>query len=67
MRQALIFSGTSDGSSLAVCLARRGWQVTVCTATAYGAKALPAIPGIRLRTGRMDAAQMEAFFERISV
>lgn len=63
MRQALIFSGTSDGSSLAVCLARRGWQVTVCTATAYGAKALPAIPGIRLRTGRMDAAQMEAFLK----
>ena len=37
MRQALIFSGTSDGSSLAVCLARRGWLVSQCTATAFGA------------------------------
>ena len=33
MRKALLFSGTSDGSRLALCLAGRGWLVTVCTAT----------------------------------
>ena len=36
MRKALLFSGTSDGSRLALCLAGRGWLVTVCTATEYG-------------------------------
>ena len=28
MRKALLFSGTSDGSRLALCLAGRGWLVT---------------------------------------
>lgn len=60
MRRALLFSGTSDGSRLALCLAGRDWQVTVCTATEYGEKSAPHHPNIQVRSGRMDQGEMEA-------
>ena len=61
MRKALLFSGTSDGSRLALCLAGRGWLVTVCTATEYGERSAPHYPNIRVHAGRMDRGEMEAF------
>ena len=61
MRRALLFSGTSDGSRLALCLAGRGWLVTVCTATEYGERSAPRHANIRVHAGRMDRAEMEAF------
>ena len=61
MRKALLFSGTSDGSRLALCLAGRGWLVTVCTATEYGERSAPRHVNIRVHAGRMDRGEMEAF------
>ncbi|HIV67657.1 MAG TPA: precorrin-6A reductase [Candidatus Butyricicoccus stercorigallinarum] len=57
----VIFSGTSEGRALCEQLSRAGQQAVACVATEYGKQVMPALPGIDVHTGRMDAAQMADF------
>jgi len=54
----LLFGGTTEGRELAQWLADRGWQVTLCVATEYGAALAPDVPGIRTCAGRLDRQSM---------
>lgn len=63
MTKICIFSGTTEGRELARRLCGRGAQITVCTATEYGGGLNDDLPDTRIRNGRMDAAQMIAFFK----
>ncbi|MEA4965429.1 MAG: precorrin-6A reductase [Oscillospiraceae bacterium] len=58
--EALLFSGTSDGSRLSRCLASRGWRLTVCTATEYGESCACHGENITVLAGRLDKTGMEA-------
>ena len=62
----LVFSGTSDGSALALALARRGWQVTVSTATEYGRRCTASHENITVLSGRLDGEQMTALLQEQS-
>ena len=59
--KTVIFSGTSEGRTLCEQLSRAGQEAVACVATEYGKQVMPALPGIRVHTGRMDAAQMADF------
>lgn len=57
-----VFSGTSDGNSLAAELARNGHRVIVSTASDYGKEAaIGSFPGLTVRSGRMgvEARRLE--------
>lgn len=56
-----IFAGTTEGRKLAALLGAAA-EVTVCVATEYGEVVLNGIPDITVHTGRMDEAEMTAFF-----
>ncbi len=56
-----LFAGTTEGRQLAGLLGPAA-PLTVCVATEYGEVLLDGIPGIEVRSGRMDAEEMEAFF-----
>lgn len=56
----LIFGGTTEGRELAARLAALGAAVTVSVATPLGAEELAGIPGLAVRTGRLEAAGMAA-------
>lgn len=58
--QIALFAGTSEGRSLCQFLSEAGMAATVFVATEYGNSVLPDLPGIEVRTGRMDAEQMRA-------
>ena len=58
-----IFAGTAEGRKLAELL-KDAADVTACVATEYGEIALDGVDGIAVRTGRMDAEEMTAFFEK---
>lgn len=45
-------------------LLKESAELTVCVATEYGEVMLDGIEGITVKTGRMNAAQMEAFFKK---
>ena len=55
----LLFAGTTEGRELAAFLVRRQIPFTACVATPAGAGALPESPFCRVRTGRLDAGEME--------
>ena len=57
-----LFAGTTEGRRLAEILGGAGVPATVCVATEYGEVLLDGIPGIAVRTGRMDASDMTDFF-----
>ena len=59
-----IFAGTTEGRRLIERLAGRGVDVTACVATEYGEVLLGEHPGVSVRSGRMDAAQMSMLFQR---
>ena len=63
MCRICVFAGTSEGRLLVERLTGRGALVTACVATDYG-EALLGRHGedVRVLSGRMDEAQMEAFF-----
>lgn len=65
MRKALLFSGTSDGSRLALCLAGRGWLVTVCTATEYGERSAPAMSTSGFMPGAWTGGRWRPSWRRI--
>ncbi len=56
----LVFGGTTEGRLLAQGLAAKGVPVTVSVATPLGAEELTPASGLTIRTGRLDAVQMEA-------
>lgn len=62
MFKICIFAGTSEGRQLVERLSARGLGITVCVATEYGKMLLGEHPEFEVRTGRMDAEQMAAFF-----
>ena len=57
----LIYAGTTEGRKLASYLVRRGMQVHVCVATAYGASLLPEEGNITVSHERMDCERMKEF------
>lgn len=63
--KTVIFSGTSEGRTLCEQLSRAGQEAVACVATEYGKQVMPALPGIRVHTGRMDAAQMADFLRGV--
>ena len=65
MCKICVFAGTSEGRLLLERLSGRGARLTACVATDYG-EALLERHGddVTVRSGRMDQAQMEAFFRR---
>lgn len=62
MYKICLFAGTSDGRRLAKRLAGRGAALTVCVATDYGGALIEPCDGLCVRVGRMDEAEMAAFF-----
>ena len=54
----LLFGGTTEGRLLARELSANGHDVTVCVATELGAEELAEIPGLTVRTGRLETQQM---------
>jgi len=54
----LLFGGTTEGRQLAFALRRRGFPLTVCVATPYGAGELAGLRGARVLAGRLDQSQM---------
>ena len=60
MSRIILFAGTSEGRRLAQLLTKYGKDVLVCVATEYGEEVLKDVPPENVRTGRMDAAEMEA-------
>lgn len=58
-----IFAGTKDGREMAELLAGHGLDVTACAATEYGGELLEAGGDLKVRTGRMDEEEMEAFLK----
>ncbi|MBR4186171.1 MAG: precorrin-6A reductase [Clostridia bacterium] len=62
MREKIcLFAGTTEGRQLAELLSGAA-DLTVCVATEYGEVMLDGIPDIAVRTGRMTAGEMAAFF-----
>lgn len=59
MNRVLLFAGTTEGRSLAEFLERLGVPALVCVATEYGESLLEETALRSVRTGRMDAWQME--------
>ncbi len=63
MKQILIFSGTTEGRSLAEYLCRRGIRCTVCVATEYGEQVMDKLEGLTVRQGRMTGEEMKHYIE----
>ena len=63
MKQILIFSGTTEGRSLAEYLCRNGIHCTVCVATEYGEQVMDKQEGLTVRQGRMTAEEMKDFID----
>ncbi|MCR5665293.1 MAG: precorrin-6A reductase [Eubacterium sp.] len=59
----LIFSGTTEGRTLAELLSKDGIKADVCVATEYGKEIMPTLPGILVREGRMDVGEMVSLME----
>ena len=56
-----IFAGTKDGREMAELMAGLGPEVTACAATEYGGELLEGAAGLKVRTGRMEEAEMTDF------
>ena len=64
MKEILIFSGTTEGRTLAEQLSGSGIRAVVCVATDYGTLVMPELEGIEVHKGRMDEEQMVEFINR---
>ncbi|MBR6473343.1 MAG: precorrin-6A reductase [Firmicutes bacterium] len=58
-----VFAGTRDGRELAELMASAGLDVTACAATEYGGELLEGSEKLKVRTGRMEEDEMEAFLK----
>ena len=61
MKEILIFSGTTEGRTLAQKLAENGIACIVSVATEYGEMVMPEMEGITVHKGRMDKEEIKAF------
>ena len=61
MKQILIFSGTTEGRSLAEQLCANSISCTVCVATEYGALVMDKLKGLTIHQGRMTVEEMKVF------
>ena len=63
MKKIALFGGTAQGRELALALQRAGMEVWVSVATGLGRDLQEEAAGsaLRVRTGRMDAGEMEKF------
>ena len=57
--RAVVFAGTTEGYEIARFLSGAGIPVLACTATEYGGRSLSENGYLRVRSGRMDAGEME--------
>ena len=55
----VVFAGTTEGYEIARFLSEAGIPVLACTATEYGGRSLAENGYLRVRSGRMDAGEME--------
>lgn len=62
MHKICVFAGTTEGRDLVRMLHGRGVEIVACAATEYGGERLEGFKDVHIRTGRMDAAEMAAFF-----
>ena len=63
MAELILFGGTTEGRELAALLKEKGADALVCVATEYGEALAQAGGSVRVRSGRLDEAGMEALFE----
>ena len=65
-KKVLLFAGTSEGRAITEYLAgRETVAVTVCVASEYGRKLLPAAENIHVHTGRLSGGEMAEFMRRL--
>jgi precorrin-6Y C5,15-methyltransferase (decarboxylating) len=64
MKRVLLFGGTAEGHQLAQQIAEAGSCCTVCVATEYAGTLLQAHPLLKIRCGRLDAAQMAELMQQ---
>ena len=62
MYRVIVFAGTTEGYAISRYLAENKIPVCACVATEYGSKSLEQGTYLDVRTGRMDAGEMEALF-----
>lgn len=55
-----VFAGTTEGRLLCEWLASRGMRARAYAATEYGGELIDDLPGVEVRTGRLDEREMEA-------
>lgn len=67
MKRILIFSGTTEGRRLAEHFSGRAAEIFVSVATEYGKECMEERGNIRILSGRMDGAEMEAFLEKMQI
>lgn len=63
----LIFAGTTEGRTLAEYASEHGIRCIVSTATEYGRSLIEELPGVCIRSGRMDRAQISTFIQEHEV
>ncbi len=63
MQEVLIFSGTSEGRTLAELLSAHSIAATVCVATEYGQEVMRESDLITVRVGRMNQEEMERLIQ----
>ena len=65
MYKLCVFAGTAEGRMLIDRLSGRGLALCACVATEYGQTLIGEREDVRVRAGRMDAAEMEAFLNEM--
>lgn len=60
----LLLAGTKEGRELASSLVNAGIKVLASAATPYGGALLREIPGVVVKTGRLDAAGLERLLDK---
>jgi precorrin-6x reductase len=63
----LIFAGTTEGRLLCEALSAAGIGAVASVATEYGREILPALPGIEVLAGRLDARSMTELIQGRSI
>ena len=66
MKQFLIFAGTTEGRELAEFLSKHEIPATVCVATEYGREIAGDLPGVEVRSGRLEGSEMEVLIRELS-
>ena len=62
-KKLLVYAGTQDGREIALLLADNGIETDVCVATSYGEEMFVSHALIHIRTGRMNAEEMQQLME----